>query len=92
VNEALLLCVTQGADGCTVHSGGLARSYPCEPVRAADTVGAGDAFSAAFLEHYCRTGDPFASAQRGNLLGAYVASKPGAVPEYDEHIRQCLSI
>ena len=57
-----VLCVTKGADGCTVYSGDVARSYACEPVRVADTVGAGDAFSAAFLEHYCRTGDPFASA------------------------------
>ena len=87
-----VLCVTKGADGCTVYSGAMARDYACEPVCVADTVGAGDAFSAAFLEHYCRTGDPFASAQRGNLLGAYVASRPGAVPEYDAHIRQSLSI
>ena len=82
-----VLCVTKGADGCTVYSGGMARSFACEAVQVADTVGAGDAFSAAFLEHYCRTGDPFASAERGNLLGAYVASRPGAVPEYDEKIR-----
>jgi fructokinase len=87
-----VLCVTKGGDGCTVYSGGASQSCPCEPVRVADTVGAGDAFAAAFLEHYCRTGDPFASARRGNLLGAYVASRPGAVPEYDETIRQRLVI
>ena len=87
-----VLCVTKGAEGCTVYSGGVARSFACEPVRVADTVGAGDAFSAAFLEHYCRTGDPFAAAERGNLLGAYVTSQPGAVPEYDENIRQRLSL
>jgi fructokinase len=60
-------------------------------VPVADTVGSGDAFAAAFLEHYCRTGDPFAAAERGNLLGAYVASRPGAVPEYDEQIRKLLA-
>jgi fructokinase len=86
-----VLCVTKGGEGCSVYSGGAARSFACEPARVADTVGAGDAFSAAFLEHYCRTGDPFASAQRGNLLGAYVASQPGAVPEYDDSIRQRLA-
>ena len=43
-----VLCVTKGADGCTVYSGDEARSYACEPVHVADTVGAGDAFSAAF--------------------------------------------
>jgi fructokinase len=87
-----VVCVTKGADGCTVYGGGAERSFPCEPVKVADTVGAGDAFSAAFLEHYCRTGDSLASAQRGNLLGAYVASQPGAVPEYDQSIRKGLSI
>jgi fructokinase len=85
-----VVCVTKGADGCTVYGGGTARNCACEPVKVADTVGAGDAFSAAFLEHYCRTGDFFASAQRGNLLGAYVASQPGAVPEYDDFIRKSL--
>jgi fructokinase len=87
-----VLCVTKGADGCAVYSGDVARNFTCERVCVADTVGAGDAFSAAFLEHYCRTGDPFASAERGNLLGAYVASQPGAVPEYDERIRRRLTI
>lgn len=82
-----VLCVTKGGDGCTVYSQGQIRNLATEPVQVADTVGAGDAFSAAFLDHYCRTGDPFAAAERGNLLGAYVASRPGAVPEYDAAIR-----
>jgi fructokinase len=87
-----VVCVTKGADGCAVYAGGTARNFTCEPTKVADTVGAGDAFSAAFLQHYCRTGDCFASAQRGNLLGAYVASRPGAVPEYEDSIRECLSM
>jgi fructokinase len=87
-----VVCVTKGADGCTVYGDGTSRSFKCEPVKVADTVGSGDAFSAAFLEHYCRTGDFFTAAQRGNLLGAYVASQPGAVPEYDESIRNRLAI
>jgi fructokinase len=87
-----VVCVTKGAEGCTVHTAGSARDFACEPAKVADTVGAGDAFSAAFLHHYCRTGDFFAGAQRGNLLGAYVASRPGAVPEYDESIRKRMSM
>jgi fructokinase len=83
-----VVCVTKGGDGCTVYAAGSAVDFAGERVTVADTVGAGDAFSAAFLHHYCRTGDFFAGAQRGNLLGAYVASRPGAVPEYDESIRK----
>ncbi len=87
-----VICVTKGADGCTVYAGGSAHTFACEPAEVADTVGAGDAFSAAFLQHYCLTGDCFASAQRGNLLGAYVASRPGAVPEYEDSIRKRMSM
>jgi fructokinase len=87
-----VVCVTKGADGCTIYNGAAARGCDCEAVEVADTVGSGDAFSAAFLEHYCRTGDFHAAAARGNLLGAYVASRPGAVPEYDETIRKRLAI
>jgi len=60
-------------------------------VKVVDTVGAGDAFSAAFLRHYIQTGDVAEAARRGNLLGAYVASQAGAVPEYSAEIRKSLS-
>jgi len=86
-----VVCITKGGDGCWVYSGGRSRDIAGRPVRVGDTVGAGDAFSAAFLAHYCRTDDPFEAARLGNLLGAYVASKAGAVPEYDAQIRQQLS-
>lgn len=85
------LLVTHGAEGCRVYHGGEARHLPGERVTVADTVGSGDAFSAAFLQRFCATGDPFEGARRGNLLGAYVASRPGAVPQYDETIRQRLA-
>lgn len=87
-----VLCVTKGADGCTVHAAGRHADVPGERVGVADTVGAGDAFSAAFLAHYLRTGDPFESARLGNRLGAYVASRPGAVPDYDDAIRRRLGL
>ncbi len=87
-----VVCVTKGAEGCTVYAGGAASSYACERTKVADTVGAGDAFSAAFLHHFSRTGDCFAAAERGNLLGSYVASRPGAVPEYDNLIRDRMSV
>ena len=85
-----LVCVTKGAEGCTIYGDGASHSFACERVNVVDTVGAGDAFTAAFLQHYCRTGDFAVSAQRGNLLGAYVASRSGAVPEYDDSIRMRL--
>ena len=86
-----IVCITKGPAGCIVFRGNESQTIPIEsPVKVADTVGAGDAFSAALLQHYCKTGDPFASARHGNLLGAYVASKTGAVPAYDSAILKNL--
>lgn len=85
-----VVCVTKGADGCTVHVPGESRTLPAPAVKVADTVGAGDAFSAAFLFHYFHSGDPFAAARRGNQLGAYVASCTGAVPANTASIRRAL--
>ncbi|NJD04354.1 MAG: carbohydrate kinase [Ruminiclostridium sp.] len=83
-----VICITKGKDGCSVYSGNTAASYPEHVVKVVDTVGAGDAFSAAFLAHYQKSGDPFESARLGNIMGAYVASQHGAIPEYTEEIRK----
>lgn len=90
--DVRVLCVTKGPDGCSVHAGGRRMDLPGERVEVADTVGAGDAFSAAFLAQYLRTGDPFESARLGNRLGAYVASRAGAVPDYDEKTLRGLGL
>jgi fructokinase len=48
----------------------------------ADPVGAGDAFAAGFL-HGLDGGWPAAKiAQLANRLGALVASRPGAIPDW----------
>ncbi|MEI6809486.1 MAG: carbohydrate kinase [bacterium] len=86
-----VVCVTRGSAGCAVHAAGEVHEVPGIPVKVVDTVGAGDAFSAAFLRHYVRTGNVEEAAQRGNLLGAYVASQAGAVPEYSAEIRRLLA-
>jgi fructokinase len=86
-----VLCLTRGPDGCTVYQGDEQRDVPCPPVIVADTVGAGDSFSSAFLSQYCRGQDPWTSAKIANQLGSYVASKNGAVPEYSAEIQAILN-
>lgn len=74
------VCVTRGAKGCAllvsdeyVESDGYA-------VQVRDTVGAGDAFSAAFV-HGLSSGWPTGQiADFANWVGAQVASREGAVP------------
>jgi len=69
--------VTRGELGCAMLVRDHYVEIPGYCVRVADTVGAGDAFSAAFL-HGIEAGWP--AAQVGdfaNRLGALVASRPG---------------
>jgi len=71
------VCVTRGELGCAMLVRDHYVEIPGYCVQVADAVGAGDAFSAAFL-HGIEAGWP--AAQVGdfaNRLGALVASRPG---------------
>jgi fructokinase len=75
------VCVTRGAEGCVLLAGDEWVSAPGYSVKVVDTVGAGDAFAAAFL-HGLGCGWPAGQvADFANRLGALVASRPGATPE-----------
>jgi len=87
-----IVCVTKGKDGCTVYDTHSSKSFSEQAVQVADTVGAGDAFSAAFLYTYSKTGDPFESARIGNIMGAFVASQSGAIPEYSDEIKRLIGV
>ena len=77
-----IILVTLGADGCWVtQRDGDARTVPAEQVSVVDTVGAGDAFAAAFLATLLEGESPFRAAEEGNRRGGKVASSPGAIPE-----------
>jgi fructokinase len=76
------VCVTKGEHGCAL----LAKQEYVEvdgyPVQVADTVGSGDAFAAAFLTGL-HAGWPAARlGQFANRLGALVASRRGAIPDW----------
>ena len=74
--------VTLGADGCLVCERDKGTvSCPGVKVDVADAVGAGDAFSAAFLAAWLKGESAAEAAQAGNRRGAWVASQRGAVPE-----------
>lgn len=78
-----LICVTLGERGCAVWSGGRLQTFPGVAVRVVDTVGAGDAFSAAFL-HGFHLGWPLdKTAAFANALGALVTGRAGATPAWN---------
>lgn len=75
--------VTQGGEGCEVYSSDDGVQLPGIPVAVSDAVGAGDAFGAGFLARYLEGDSLRGCAEFANRLGTYVASQPGAIPEYD---------
>lgn len=85
-----IVLVTLGADGAGVHHEGCYHTVDGCPVQVADAIGAGDAFSAVFLHSLFHGRDPVQAASLANQVGAYVASKPGALPPYNDHIKKSL--
>jgi len=75
-----LICITRGDGGSLLSSANECSEHPGIKIRVADTVGAGDAFTAALVNGYLR-GIPLAQInETANLVGAWVASQSGATP------------
>jgi sugar/nucleoside kinase (ribokinase family) len=67
-----------GADGCLVATTDGIDALPGFAVPVVDTVGAGDAFAAAFIAGWLRGGMPRACGMLANAMGALVATQRGA--------------
>jgi fructokinase len=81
-----IVCVTRGAKGSLLATAKEHSEHPGFPVRVADTVGAGDAFTAALVHHALRGASLNAMNEAANRLGAWVASQEGAMPGADESV------
>ena len=84
------ICVTYGERGCAVFRDGVYCEIPGFKVEVTDTVGAGDAFSAAFLHGMAQGWDAHLTGSFANAVGALVASRQGATPEW--HIEECQAM
>ena len=82
----ITICITRGVRGAAVLHDGVFIEVPGVAVETADTVGAGDAFSAAFLRSFLAGHDVGTAARFAVRIGAFVASRRGAVPEYSGEI------
>jgi len=76
------MCVTFGERGCAILKDGKYSQAPGYQVKVADTVGAGDAFSAAFVHGLNQGWDSERIALCANAVGALVASRSGAIPDW----------
>ena len=83
-----LVCVTRGAKGSLLVSGSEISQHPGCRVVVADTVGSGDAFTAALVYHYLRRASLATLNEAANRMGAWVASQTGATPPRDDYYLQ----
>jgi len=79
-----LVCITRGAGGSLLVSEYAKHEHPGIPVQVADTVGAGDAFTAALVYHFLRRGSLATMNEAANGMGSWVAGQTGATPVRDE--------
>jgi fructokinase len=80
-----LVCVTRGAMGSLLVNEKETSEHPGCKVRVVDTVGSGDAFSAALVYHYLRRASLSTLNEAANRMGAWVASQTGATPDRDNY-------
>jgi fructokinase len=76
-----LVAVTRGSHGSLLATRKGLIEHPGIPTKVIDTVGAGDAFTAA-LTHYLLQGAEIDTlSEAGNRWGSWVASQAGSMPE-----------
>jgi fructokinase len=76
------VCVTRGPKGCAALINSAYLESPGYRVTIADTVGAGDAFAAAFVHAWSSGWEPARICDFANRVGALVASRAGAIPPW----------
>ncbi len=102
-----LVVITFGADGARAFTADGRVDIPAEPVTVADTVGAGDTFSAGLLDGLARLGllgaehqeairtldseRVRALVQHAARLAAVTVSRPGANPPWESEITDTLT-
>jgi fructokinase len=75
-----LACITRATNGSLLVSADQRAEHPGFRVKVADTVGAGDAFTAALVHGYLRRASLDQINETANRVGAWVASQSGGTP------------
>jgi len=78
-----LVAITMGGEGSLLVTRNAHHRHHGVPVAVADTVGAGDAFTAALVQSYLRGASLAEMNEAGNRWGGWVASQRGAMPPLD---------
>ena len=75
-----LICVTRGQRGSLLLTPQGLHEHPGYHIQVADTVGAGDAFTAGLVSEYMKGSSLTEMNETANRVGAWVASQIGAMP------------
>lgn len=84
------VCITRGAQGCLIVTKTETHEIPGRPVKVADTVGSGDAFTAAFITAQLKGWPLPRSGEFANRVGGMVAGRQGAMPDLRREFDQLL--
>lgn len=76
-----LVCITRGAKGSLLCRRTDVHEHPGYSVKVKNTVGAGDAFTAALIHEYLRRRTLAEMNDTANRMGAWVASHADAMPQ-----------
>jgi fructokinase len=83
-----LVAITRGGSGSLLVARDEWHDHPGIAVEVADTIGAGDAFTAAITDGLLRGASLAAVNEAGNRWGSWVASQQGGMPELSEEMKQ----
>ena len=83
-----MLILTCGINGSYVFTPGCVSFFPTPKVEVADTVGAGDSFTAAFISSIIRGKDIKEAHRLAVETSAFVCTKKGAMPTLPENITE----
>ncbi|GAH16686.1 unnamed protein product, partial [marine sediment metagenome] len=82
-----LVCLTKGRNGSLLVNERETVKYPGRKVTVIDTVGAGDAFTAALAIQYLKGSSLERISEAANKLGSWVASQAGATPPANKYVQ-----
>jgi fructokinase len=81
-----MVAVTRGARGSVLVTREEWHEHPGISIRVTDTIGAGDAFTAAITHYLLRGAGVAELSEAGNRWGSWMASQAGAMPALSEAV------
>lgn len=82
-----MVAVTRGGHGSLLVRREEWHEHPGVPVKVEDTIGAGDAFTAAMTHYLLQGADLVTLNEAGNRWGGWVASQSGAMPPLSREVK-----